>query len=108
MHPRLYMQTVQFVTYKANLDIITFETRHASGRRCHFILTKNQFLALYDAIALTQKSKRYGHYPLGENMWMHYNAYNVRLYKETSDRGGIKFDFESFEEYKTHTHARLR
>lgn len=108
MRPRLYMQTIQFASYKRDTGNVTFETRHASGRRSHFILTENQFLAFDDFIALSQKSDRYGHYPLGKTMWLHYNGHNVRLYREMPDHGRIKFDFECFEQYKSHTHARLR
>ena len=108
MHPRLYMQTVQFVSYKRSSDSITFETRRASGRRYHFVMTRNQFLAFDDVIHLTEKSNSYGHYPLGQAMWMYYNAYVVKLYKETPNCGRIKFQFERFSEYKRYTHARLR
>ena len=107
MHPRMYMQTIQFVTYNQYTERFTFETRHVSGRRHHFVLSKNQFLALDDVIAFIQKSKRYGHYPLGQNMWINYNADDVRLYKETHECKHINFNFECFEDYKRHTHARL-
>ena len=108
MQPRLYMQSVQFASYRQHTDSITFETRLASGRREHFILTKNQFLALDDALILIRESNSYGHYPLGQNVWMHYNAFDASLYKETANGARINFIFVCFEEYKRHTHNRLR
>ena len=108
MQPRLYMQTIQFATYKQHGESITFETRHVSGRRYHFVLTKNQFLALDYVIALIQCDDTYGHYPLGQNMWLDYNPNCVRLYKQRSNGDRLKFHFVCFEEYKRHVHSRLR
>ena len=108
MHPRMYMQTVQFVTYDRYTKTFTFETRHASGRHYHFIITKSQFLALDDVIMLIDAGLRHGYYPLDQNMWLCYKASNVALYKETTECERIKFTFEHFEDYKRYTHSRLR
>ena len=108
MHPRMYMQTVQFVTFDRYTKSFTFETRHVSGRRYHFIITKSQFLALDDVIMLIEDDNRHGYYPLDQNMWLCYKANNVALYKETAKCGRTKFIFEHFEEYKRYTHSRLR
>lgn len=107
MHPRLYMQSFQYATYNAVHEKITFETRLAYGRRCYFSLSKNQFLALNDAIILIDEENAYGHYPLGQYTWMHYNAFDASLYRETKDAERIHFIFASFEEYKKYTHKRL-
>ena len=108
MPPRMYMQTIQFVTYDFYSKSLTFETRHVSGRRYHFIITKSQFLALDDIIMLIEEGLRYGYYPLDQNMWLSYKANNVSIYKETLECGRIKFTFEHFEDYKRYTHSRLR
>lgn len=108
MHPRMYMQTVQFVTYDFYSKSLTFETRHVSGSRHHFIITKSQFLALDDIIMLIDEGLRHGYYPLDQNMWLCYKARNVSIYKETVECERIKFTFENFEDYKRYTHSRLR
>ena len=64
MHPRMYMQTVQFVTFDRYTKSFTFETRHISRRRYHFIITKSQFLALDDVIMLIDEGLKHGYYPL--------------------------------------------
>ena len=107
MHPRLYMHSFQYVTYNPETLTINFETRHVCGRRFHFRLTKNQFLALNDAILLIDREKCYGHYPLGQGIWMYYNCFNATLYKELADYERIYFKFACFDEYKTFTHRRL-
>ena len=106
MQPRLYMQSFQYASYNHDSERVTFETRHACGRRFYFPLTKNQFLALNDAILLIDKENAYGHYPLGQNTWMHYNAFDASLYREMDNRR-VHFIFASFDEYKTYTHRRL-
>ena len=106
MQPRLYMQSFQFASYNHASERVTFETRHACGRRFYFPLTKNQFLALNDAILLIDRENAYGHYPLGQNTWMHYNAFDASLYKEMNNRR-VHFIFASFDEYKSYTHRRL-
>ena len=104
--PRLYMHTLQYATYNKVYETVTFVTRLANGRHFHFELTKNQFLALNDAILLIDRENAYGHYPLGRNTWIHYNAFDASLYKEkTHER--IYFNFASFHEYKKYTHRRL-
>ena len=106
MQPRLYMQSFQYASYNHGSERVTFETRHACGRRFYFPLTKNQFLALNDAILLIDKENAYGHYPLGQNTWMHYNAFDASLYREMNN-GRVHFIFASFDEYKNCTHRRL-
>ena len=106
MQPRLYMQSFQYASYNRGSEQVTFETRHACGRRFYFPLTKNQFLALNDAILLIDSENAYGHYPLGQNTWMHYNAFDASLYREMNN-GRVHFIFASFDEYKSYTHRRL-
>lgn len=106
MHPRLYMQSFQFATYNTTSDKVTFETRHISGRRFHFVLTKNQLLALDDSILLIDRGEAWGHFPLGNNAWFHYDNSAACLYKE-HENGRAYFHFSSFREYKTVTHHRL-
>ena len=106
MQPRLYMQSFQYASYNHDSERVTFETRLACGRRCYFSLTKNQFLALNDALILIDKENAYGHYPLGQNTWMHYNAFDASLYREMNN-GRVHFIFASFHEYKKYTHRRL-
>ena len=106
MQPRLYMQSFQYASYNHGSERVTFETRHVCGRRFYFPLTKNQFLALNDAILLIDKENAYGHYPLGQNTWMHYNAFDASLYREMNN-GRVHFIFASFDEYKSYTHRRL-
>ena len=112
MHPRLYMQSFQYATFNSQSGCIAFVTRHASGRYFHFTLSKEQFLALDDAIALIEISVSlsdcYGHYPLGQNTWLHYSDSEVRLYKYTRDSDRINFHFLNFREYKRYTHSRLK
>ena len=100
MQPRLYMQSFQYASYNHGSERVTFETRHVCGRRFYFPLTKNQFLALNDAILLIDKENAYGHYPLGQNTWMHYNAFDASLYREMNN-GRVHFIFASFDEYKS-------
>ena len=107
MHPRLYMQSFQYASYNVAQETIKFETRRVYGRRFHFILTKNQFLGLDDAILLIDKDNSYGHFPLGQNAWFYYNTFNASLYRETEKFGRVYFPFASFEEYKSFTHPRL-
>ena len=109
MQPRLYMQSFQYATYNRVSGRMTFETRHACGRRFYFSLTKNQFLALNDAIILINEENAYGHYPLGQNTWMHYNASDASLYRDLNndDNSRVHFIFASFDEYMNYTHRRL-
>lgn len=107
MYPRLYMHTLQHVSYHAKTKQVIFETRLVTGRRFHFVLTKDQFYSFNDAILLIDKLKFHGHFPLGNNTWFNYNAFNVSLYKETNDQKRVEFIFVSYEEYKRVTHKRL-
>lgn len=107
MYPRLYMHSLQYATYDQANDRITFETRHANGRHFRFVLSRNQFLALNDAIIMIEKEKCNGHFPLGHYTWLHYNAFDASLYKQTENCARIDFIFASFEEYKSFTHRRL-
>lgn len=107
MHPRLYMHSLQYATYVPEDRTVTFEIRHASGRQFSFVLTRNQFLSFDDAIVLIERENAYGHYPLGQHIWFHYNAFDASLYKETKHNGRVDFIFASFAEYKTYTHRRL-
>ena len=107
MHPRLYMHSLQYATYDQANDRITFKTRHANGHHSHFVLSRNQFLALNDAMILIEKEKCDGNFPLGQYTWLHYNAFDASLYKETENCARIEFTFASFEEYKSCTHRRL-
>ena len=74
MHPRLYMHSLQYATYVPEDRTVMFETRHASGRQCSFVLTRNQFLSFDNAIVLIERENAYGHYPLGQHIWFHYNT----------------------------------
>ena len=108
MYPRLYMQSIQSATYDYGNEEVTFESRLASGARFKFQLSKNQFLALNDAILLIDRgpSYAYGHYPLGQRIWFHYNFSDASLYRdERTNR--IYFNFACFHEYKAYTHRRL-
>ncbi len=107
MLPRLYMHTIQHVSYHPKSKKVTFETRLVTGRRFHFVLTKEQFLSFNDALLLIEREKLFGHFPLGYTAWLHYNAFNVCLYKETQDGKRVEFLFIAFEEYKRVTHKRL-
>lgn len=107
MYPRLYMQTFQYATYDPHREEINFETRHANGRCFRFTLSENQFLALNDAIMMIEKENCYGHFPLGQSTWIHYNAFDASLYRQTKNYGRIDFIFGCFEEYKSFTHRRL-
>ena len=107
MFPRLYMHSLQYVFFTSAPKEITFVTRHASGRRYNFVLTKNQFFALNDAILLIQRDNSYGHFPLGENVWIHYNAFDASLYKDPLGRERVYFTFACFEEYVKYTHRRI-
>lgn len=107
MYPRLYMQSVQHVTCHPMTERITFETRLANGRRFHFLLNKNQFLNFNDAVTLINKDNSSGHFPLGQNTWFHYNAFDASFYKNKHGHGRINFVFTSFDEYKNFTHDRL-
>ena len=101
------MQSLQYATYNHVHEKVTFETRLACGRRYYFSLSKNQFLALNDAILLIDEENAYGHYPLGHGTWMHYNASDASLYRDAKARERVYFVFASFEEYKRFTHRRL-
>ena len=109
MHPRLYMQSFQFAMFNPTSGIVTFETRLACGRRYGFHLTINQFLALNDVLILIERQRNaYGHFPLGQGIWMHYNFSDASLYKESKHfQRRVNFVFASFEEYKRYTHKRL-
>ena len=102
------MQTFQYATFDSKTASVIFKTRHASGRHFHFTLTKEQFLALDDAIALIERSHYYGHYPLGQNIWLHYTTSDASLYKQTCNSNRISFHFLNFREYKRYTHSRLQ
>ena len=107
MRPRLYMQNIQYATYNSNRHMITFETRYISGRRLHFNLTNNQFMALDEVITLIEKHQQYGHYPLGQHVWIHYTSNSVKLYHDEDKANRYCFFFETFEKYKAVTHSRL-
>ena len=107
MHPRLYMHSLQYATYNAAQETIKFETRRACGRRFHFILTKNQFLGLNDALLLIDKDNAYGDFPLGQCAWFYYNGFKATLYRETENFSRVHYPFIWFEEYKSFTHPRL-
>ena len=72
-----------------------------------FVLTINQFLSLNDAILLIQRDNSYGHFPLGENVWIHYNAFDASLYKDPVGGERVHFVFACFEEYVKYTHRRV-
>lgn len=107
MPPRLYMHSFQYANYDYEKEEIRFETQYADGRRTYFLLTRNQFLSLNDAIDLIDKEKCRGHFPLGQHTWIHYNAFDASLYRETRQSGRINFNFGCFEEYINFTHPRL-
>ena len=108
MYPRLYMESFQYAAFDSKTERVIFKTRHASGRHFHFTLSKEQFLAFDDAIAVIERSHCYGDYPLGQNTWLNYNESGVSLYKNVRDSGRIKFYFSNFREYKRYTHSRLK
>ena len=109
MYPRLYMHSVQFAHFDNCNGKIYFESRKASGRHFQFILTRNQFFNLNDAIYQIKKFNYYGHFPLGNNTWLHYNGgSDTRLYRESfAEDCRVYFSFDSFMEYIKHTHPRL-
>ena len=107
MLPRLYLHSVQYVFYDRHNEEVTFESRMACGRRFAFLLSRNQFLNLNDAISQIKNFNYYGHFPLGQNTWLHYNAFDSSLYKESNDDRRLYFTFISFSEYINHTHPRL-
>ena len=93
--------------FNSDTSEVIFATRHASGHRYKFILTKNQFLSLHDAVALIQRNNSYGHFPLGQSIWFHYNTWDASLYKDPIGKERVYFTFASFDEYLTYTHRRL-
>lgn len=107
MSPRLYLQDIQYATYKADTQEIWFQMRHVTGGNYHFILSREQFLALDDALIIIDNSHRYGDYPLGQHMWLRYHNDEVTLYRNTRHSGRIHFHFERFEDYKSYVHKRL-
>lgn len=107
MHPRLYIQTLQYAIFNANSREVVFETRHVSGSRYHFILTIEQFLALDEVINLIKDNCRHHHYPLGQDMWFDYSGKDSALYKNIRSSGRINYIFENFEEYESYVHKRL-
>ena len=107
MYPRLYIQTMQYVFFNKQTKEVVFETRYVTGRRYHFILNLDQFIALDNTITLINANPRHGHYPLGQNMWFHFNDEGVTLYRNTHSSNRINFVFENFEEYKSYVHKRL-
>lgn len=107
MYPRLYMHSLQYVFFNSDTSEVTFATRHVSGRRFNFILTRNQFLSLHDAITLIDKDNSYGHFPLGQSVWLHYNAFDASLYRDPIGGKRVYFTFACFEEYKSYTHRRI-
>ena len=107
MYPRLYIHSIQYTTYNCTEEKVTFETRYACGRRCYFHLSKNQFLSFNDAILLIDRSNCYGHYPLGQRTWFHYNLTDASLYRHLKNGDRIDFIFACFAEYKRYAHRRL-
>ena len=107
MRPRLYMQNIQYVTYNNSRHVAIFETRFISGRRLHFTLTHNQIMALDDIILLIEKHQQNGHYPLGQQVWLHYTSNRVKLYHDEDKTNHYSFIFEDFDKYKFFTHKRL-
>jgi hypothetical protein len=109
MHPRLYMQSFQYVIYDSNRERIIFETRHVNGARSSFFLSKEQFFALDDAIAFIDEdnSFAYNNFPLGQNTWLYYDNDGANIYKNMENYNRIYFDFVSFYTYKRYTHSRL-
>ena len=109
MQPRFYTHSVQYVTYHSQSSRVKFETRYVSGRHFNFILSKDQFFSMNDAIYLIERDQGYGHFPLGQGVWLHYNCFDASLYKQT-DMGNDKrlyFKFACFDEYRKFTHQRL-
>ena len=98
---------MQYAIYDSDARSVSFETRHVNGQLHRFKLSKNQFLALNDAILIINQTNRYGHYPLGQQTWMHYNAFDASLYRDVTNTKRINFIFISFSEYKRFTQKRL-
>ena len=107
MLPRLYLQTLQYAMYNPNTKEVVFETRYVTGSRYHFILTVDQFISLDETIGVINSSRHYGHYPLGQNVWLHYSEQGATLYRDIRNNGRINFNFENFTEYKSCVHKRL-
>lgn len=106
MHPRLYMHSLQSAIVDRNRSNITFETRHANGCHYYFDMTRHQFFALDDIFLYIDKHHAEGHFPLGHNMWFHFDDCEAKLYTTNPDDRPY-FKFQSFAQYKRFTHQRI-
>lgn len=106
MHPRLYLQPIQYAIFDSKHEKIYFENRLINGQRFTFILSKEQFYNFHDVIESIKQHYEYGHYPVGDGIWLHYNATIARLYRRIDDIS-IHYDFAYFEDYISFTHNRL-
>ena len=101
---RFSMHHVQMASVDRSKSLVTFETRDIHQRRFYFTLTREQFLAFDDVIQLLKREDRYGHFPLGDDMWFHYSEYGGKIYEYNRD---AYWKFISLTQYKKHVHQRL-
>ena len=86
---------------------ITFQTLYINGQDYYFHLSPQQFEAMDDAIIIINKHSHLRHFPLGQNMWLHYNGnQKTQLYVVHSTQRPF-FKFEHFNHYKNNIHRKV-
>ena len=89
-----------------NKTLITLSTQTINGHMHYFHLTRNQFLALDDALTLIDAKCGYTDFPLGQNIWFHYNYHKAVIY-DAMQYGQSYFKFMNFQLYKRRSHRRV-
>ena len=108
---------MQSATVNKDGSIVTFETRHVNGRHYYFDLTRNQFFALDDSIAIMARRTELEcafeyvpptptDFPLGDNMWFYCDDRTAKIYTTNHNKRPY-FTFQSLAQYKTFTHRRI-
>lgn len=97
----------QDVFVNKSKSLVTFQTQHINGQEYYFHLSLQQFDSLNDAIILINSHSDLQHFPLGRNMWLHYDGYQkAKLYIVNSFRHPF-FKFEHFTHYKNYVHRKI-
>lgn len=96
----------QKIDVDKNKTLVTLSTKSITGHVHYFHLSRNQFFAFDDAIALIDSNCSFNNYPLGNNIWLYHYGRHCTLYTNTAS-GQPYFKFTNFHLYKTRIHQRV-
>ena len=98
--------STQKIEINESKTLVTLSSQNIDGHIHYFHLTRNQVFALNDAFALLDRHCAYTDFPLGQNMWFHYNHRKSMIY-DTTRYGESYFRFFNFQLYKRRIHKRV-